>query len=189
MRNAGKIMTVAAAALCLAACASSQVASPYPAGDGPTYPAPNPVAAPSSTAAPSTSAGHACTADDVKVSGDVGAKPTVTIPDTCTAPTTLLTKDLKAGTGAAATTGSTLGVTYDLVTWSDKKDFGFQSFSFALGENQAIAGWDQGLAGIRQGGRRLVIVPPNLATGSIGNQSVKPDETLVFVIDAVQVTG
>lgn len=194
MRNAGKILIVAAAAaLSLAACVNSEVASPYPAGDGPTYPAPSPAGA-SVSAPPQTSTqAHACTADDIKVSGDFGSKPSVTIPDTCSAPTTLLTKDLTPGTGPAIATGSTVQVNYDLVTWSDKADeqdtFGTNPYSVTVGQGKVIQGWEQGLVGMKQGGRRLLVIPPELGYGATGSGQVKPNETLVYVIDAVQVTG
>lgn len=193
MRNAGKIVTVVAAALSLAACSNGQGPSSYPPGDGPTYPAPNPAASASSVAAAPTTEQHECTADDIKVTGDYGSKPTVTIPDTCTAPTKPLTKDLKTGTGTAAKSGSTLQVNYDLYTWSDKKDqqnsFGSQPFPLVLGQGTVIQGWDQGLVGIQQGGRRLLVVPPQLGYGATGQQTIKPNETLVFVVDAVSVSG
>ncbi|WAL63045.1 FKBP-type peptidyl-prolyl cis-trans isomerase [Amycolatopsis cynarae] len=195
MRNAGKIVLVVAAALGLAACSNGQEPSSYPPGNGPTYPAPNPAGASSasSVAAAPTTQQHECTVDDIKVTGDYGSKPTVTIPDTCTAPTKLLTKDLKAGSGADAKAGSALQMNYDLYTWSDKKDqqnsFGSQPFSFTLGQGTVIPGWDQGLVGIKQGGRRLLVVPPQLGYGASGQQTIKPNETLVFVVDAVGVTG
>lgn len=196
MRNAGKIVLAAAAALALGACAPHQEPSSYPPGDGPTYPAPQPAGAASSAPAEhsaGSSAARECTADDITVTGAFGAKPTITIPDTCSAPTRLVTKDLAQGTGATAQAGSTLQMNYDLVTWSDKVDqqnsFGSSPFSFSLGEGTAIPGWDQGLEGIRQGGRRLLVIPPNLGYGARGNGPIKPNETLVFVVDAVQVAG
>ncbi|HJQ47704.1 MAG TPA: FKBP-type peptidyl-prolyl cis-trans isomerase [Amycolatopsis sp.] len=194
MRKPGKIMIVVAAALTLAACSPHQEPSSYPAGDGPTYPAPNPVAAASSSAAaPTGQQQHECTADDIKVTGAFGSKPTITIPDTCTAPTKLLTKDLAPGTGATAKAGSALQMNYDLVTWSDKVDqqnsFSSQPFTMTLGQGTVIEGWDQGLVGIKQGGRRLLVVPPNLGYGAQGQSTIKPNETLVFVVDAVSVSG
>jgi peptidylprolyl isomerase len=196
MRNAGKIMIVVAAALSLGACAPHQEPSSFPPGDGPTFPAPAPVsAAPASgsAAAAPTTQQHECTVDDVKVVGAPGSKPTITIPVTCAAPTKLLTKDLTPGTGPDAKAGSSLQLNYDLVTWSDKVDqensFGSQAFPLTLGQGTVIPGWDQGLVGIKQGGRRLLIVPPGLGYGAAGNQSIKPNETLVFVVDAVKVSG
>ncbi|GLY65773.1 FKBP-type peptidyl-prolyl cis-trans isomerase [Amycolatopsis taiwanensis] len=194
MRNAGKMMIVVAAALSLAACANSQVASNYPAGDGPTYPAPSPAGVSGTSGAPQTSTqARACTADDIKVSGDFGSKPSVTIPDTCSAPTSLLTKDLKAGTGATVAAGSTVETNYDLFTWSDRVDqqntFGAQPYPVTVGQGKVIPGWEQGLDGMKQGGRRLLVIPPELGYGATGNGPIKPNETLVFVVDAVQVTG
>jgi peptidylprolyl isomerase len=194
MRNAGKIMIVVAAALSIVACSPHQEPSSYPSGGGPTYPAPNPAGVSASAAAQaSTPRQQPCTADDVKVTGQFGSKPTVTIPDTCSAPTTLLTKDLQPGTGAAAKDGSQLQVNYDLYTWSDKVDqqnsFATGAFPLTLGQGTVIQGWDEGLVGIKQGGRRLLIIPPDKGYGASGNQSIKPDETLVFVVDAVKVTG
>lgn len=195
MRNAGKIVLAAAAALALGACAPDQHPSSVPPGGGPTYPAPEPAAASASGSAghDSGSSANECTADDVTVSGDFGVKPTITIPTDCAAPTKLITKDLTAGSGAAAKAGSTLQMDYDLVTWSDKIDqqnsFGAQPFALQLGAGTAIPGWDQGLEGIKQGGRRLLIIPPALGYGASGNGPIKPNETLVFVVDAVQVAG
>ncbi|WP_312868050.1 FKBP-type peptidyl-prolyl cis-trans isomerase [Amycolatopsis pithecellobii] len=183
-----------AAALSLAACDNGQSPSSFPPGDGPTYPAPNPAGVSASAAAsPTTQQLKPCTADDVKVTGKFGSKPTVTIPDTCSAPATLLTKDLEPGTGAAAKNGSQLQVNYDLYTWSDKVDqqnsFASGAFPLTLGGGSVIQGWDEGLAGIKQGGRRLLIIPPDKGYGAQGNQTIKPNETLVFVVDAVSVAG
>ena len=192
MRNAGKIGIGVAAALALAACSNSQEPSSVPPGGGQAYPAPNPAGA-SSAAQPSAQQQAECTADDVKVTGSFGSKPTITIPDTCAAPTKLLTKDLTPGTGAAAKAGSQVQVDYDLVTWSDKADqqnsFGSGGFPLTLGEGSVIPGWEQGLVGIKQGGRRLLVIPPDLGYGAQGNQTIKPNETLVFVVDADKVTG
>lgn len=195
MGNAGKIVIVVAAALGLAACTNDQHASSYSAGDGPVYPVPSPAvaAAPSSAAVQSGAPARACTADDVKVTGDFGSKPTITIPDTCTAPATLLTKSLVAGKGTGVSATGTLQVNFDLVTWSDKvdqqSDFGLAPLPVALGRGEVIPGWDQGLAGIKQGERRLLVIPPSLGYGATGSQKIKPNETLVFVVDAVQVSG
>lgn len=189
MRTAGIIVLGLAAAFGLAACDNGERPSSVPPGDGPTFPAPNPAAA----AVPSTGQLKPCTADDVKVTGAPGAKPTVVVPDTCAAPTTLLTKDLTPGTGPAAKSGSRLQVNYDLYTWSDKADqqnsFGGPGFALTIGQGSVIQGWDEGLDGIKQGGRRLLIVPPDKGYGARGNQGIKPNETLVFVVDAVTVTG
>lgn len=133
-----------------------------------------------------------CTADDIEVDGDFGEKPEVTLPDDCTPPTELISKDLVAGEGPVAEAGSTLATDYLLVTWSDEQvlensfDRGQPYPLENLGRAQVIEGWNEGLPGIKQGTRRLLIVPPDKGYGQGGN-GVAPQETLVFVIDAVEV--
>ena len=184
MQNIGKIVVVAVAALSLAAC--GQDAKPQPAAPaGPSVP-------PSSAAQAPQSKGRECTADDVKTTGKFGEVPTITVPDDCDPPKKLVTKDLSEGTGEGAKAGQKLQMNYHLVTWSDKQvldsSFGQQPFDLVLGAGKVIPGWDQGLVGIKQGGRRLLIIPPDLAYGEGGN-GMKPNETLVFVTDAVAVTA
>ncbi|TCJ93707.1 FKBP-type peptidyl-prolyl cis-trans isomerase [Nocardia alba] len=139
----------------------------------------------------SASTGLECTADEVKVTGGFGEAPKITIPDTCDPPKTLIVKDLVVGSGPGAAAGQPLTMNYELVTWSDKQvlDSSFKRgkpFGLTLGAGQVIQGWDEGLIGVQQGTRRLLIVPPNLGYGAGGN-GVPPNETLVFVTDAVQV--
>ncbi|APE33694.1 peptidylprolyl isomerase [Nocardia mangyaensis] len=146
-----------------------------------------------STTTAAARTGLECTADDVVVDGGYGDVPTITIPDTCDPPTTLITKDLVPGDGPGAAAGQPLTMNYELVTWSNKEtlDSSFQRgtpFQLTLGAGQVIEGWDQGLLGVQQGARRLLIVPPDLGYGAGGN-GVAPNETLVFVTDAVQVGG
>ncbi|RMI32814.1 FKBP-type peptidyl-prolyl cis-trans isomerase [Nocardia stercoris] len=138
-----------------------------------------------------TSHGRPCTAEDIKTTGGFGEAPTITIPTDCDPPTTLITKDLVTGAGPAAKAGDKLQMNYTLVTWSDGKklDSSFdrgEPFALTLGGGQVIKGWDQGLEGIQQGTRRLLIIPPQLGYGA-GGHGIKPNETLVFVTDAVKV--
>ncbi|BAW09117.1 peptidylprolyl isomerase [Nocardia seriolae] len=151
-------------------------------------------AAATSTTAAATSAskskGRECTADDIKVDGGFGQAPEITIPDDCDPPKQLIVKDLVAGSGPGAETGQQLSMNYTLVTWSDKKvlDSSFtrgQTFDLTLGSGKVIKGWEQGLVGVQQGARRLLIVPPDLGYGA-GGRGIKPYETLVFVTDAVK---
>ncbi|PPJ23121.1 peptidylprolyl isomerase [Nocardia nova] len=180
---------VAVAAVALTACGGNDdnnSASPSTTAPGTRAPA-----ATSAAAAPTASHGRECTADDIGVTGGFGQAPTITIPDDCDPPKQLVTKDLVEGTGPAAATGRPVEMNYSLVTWSDKKklDSSFdrgQTFPLTLGTGEVIQGWDQGLIGIKQGGRRLLIIPPDLGYGQ-GGQGVKPNETLVFVTDAVKV--
>ncbi|PPJ24808.1 FKBP-type peptidyl-prolyl cis-trans isomerase [Nocardia nova] len=179
---------VAVAAVALTACGGNDNNSASPST---TAPGTQAAAASSAAAAPTASHGRECTADDIGVTGGFGQAPTITIPDNCDPPKQLVTKDLVEGTGPAAASGRPVEMNYSLVTWSDKKklDSSFdrgQTFPLTLGTGEVIPGWDQGLIGIKQGGRRLLIIPPDLGYGQ-GGQGVKPNETLVFVTDAVKV--
>ncbi|MBF6243547.1 FKBP-type peptidyl-prolyl cis-trans isomerase [Nocardia elegans] len=181
---------VAVAAVALTACGGNDNNSANPSTTAPGTRAP---AATLAAAAPTASHGRECTADDIVVTGGFGQAPTITIPDNCDPPKQLVTKDLVEGTGPAAASGQPVEMNYSLVTWSDKKklDSSFdrgQTFPLTLGTGEVIQGWDQGLIGIKQGGRRLLIIPPDLGYGQ-GGQGVKPNETLVFVTDAVKVGG
>jgi FKBP-type peptidyl-prolyl cis-trans isomerase FkpA len=104
--------------------------------------------------------------------------------------------DLLVGTGTAAETGSLLSVRY--TGWifdrnaSDSKGLQFDAsaedpFTFTLGAGQVILGWDQGLVGMRVGGRRRLVIPPSLAYGASRNRSIPPNATLVFDVELVEV--
>ena len=121
-------------------------------------------------------------------------KPTITIPADTAAPSALVSEDLEVGTGAEAVPGKTVIVHYAGVSWSTGKEFDAswerrKTFAFKLGGGQVIKGWDQGVAGMRIGGRRRLTIPPDLAYGSraVGGV-IKPNETLVFVVDLIDVT-
>lgn len=142
----------------------------------------------SSSAAPSTP----CKADDFKVTGDFGAAPKVEIP-ACKPTDELIIKDLVPGTGAEVKAGTTATVNYQLTTFSDKKvlDSSFERgkpFDVEnVGQASVIDGWNEGIVGLKENGRRLLVVPPAKGYGK-GGQGIKPNETLVFVIDGVKVT-
>lgn len=120
-------------------------------------------------------------------------KPTVTIPD-AVAPSELVIEDIETGTGDEATAGSTVTVHYVGISWSTGKEFDSswnrsETFDFPLGRGRVIAGWDQGVAGMRVGGRRQLTIPPALGYGAAGAGGViKPNETLVFVVDLIGVS-
>ena len=101
--------------------------------------------------------------------------------------------DLTVGTGAEATSGSTATVAYGLWLYSesaaDHKGTQLETnqFSFVLGTNQVIKGFDQGVVGMKVGGTRRLIVPPSLAYGSQGYQTIPPNAALVFDIALVNV--
>lgn len=123
--------------------------------------------------------------------GSAVTKPTVAVPDG-PPPTQLVSKDLIVGTGPVATPGQTVSVQYVGVAYSTKKQFDAswdrgQPFDFPLGGGQVIKGWDQGVPGMKVGGRRELIIPPDLAYGANSpSPDIKPGETLVFVIDLVK---
>ena len=119
-------------------------------------------------------------------------KPDVTVPDG-EPPTQLEVEDLEVGSGPEATAGSQVEVHYVGVSWSNGHQFDASwdrrnTFSFALGAGQVISGWDQGVQGMKVGGRRRLTIPPDLGYGSRGAGGViKPNETLVFVVDLLGV--
>ncbi|HEX2103587.1 MAG TPA: FKBP-type peptidyl-prolyl cis-trans isomerase [Solirubrobacteraceae bacterium] len=102
-------------------------------------------------------------------------------------------EDIVEGDGEEAKAGRVVEVHYVGVSWSTGKQFDASwdrgdAFKFGLGKGQVIQGWDQGVAGMRVGGRRRITIPPNLAYGKRGAGGViGPDETLVFVVDLVGV--
>jgi peptidylprolyl isomerase len=120
------------------------------------------------------------------------SRPTVTVPDSAP-PAELAVEELEIGSGAEAVPGTNVTVHYVGVSWSTGDEFDASwnrgdPFSFALGRGQVIPGWDQGVAGMKVGGRRRLTIPPNLGYGAAGAGGViKPNETLVFVVDLLGV--
>jgi peptidylprolyl isomerase len=125
----------------------------------------------------------------VKVTGELGAEPKIEVPADGKAPAGLLYKDLKVGKGPAASSGQTVGVQYSGVLYDGGEKFdaswdhGGEPFEFGLGQGQVIQGWDQGLEGMKKGGRRLLIIPPQLGYGPNGSGPIPANATLVFVVD------
>jgi peptidylprolyl isomerase len=109
------------------------------------------------------------------------------------APADLLVEDLNPGVGPEATPGRTVEVHYVGVAHSTGEEFDASwnrgsTFQFPLGAGRVIAGWDRGVAGMKVGGRRRLVIPPHLGYGSRGaGAAIKPDETLIFVVDLVGV--
>jgi peptidylprolyl isomerase len=104
-----------------------------------------------------------------------------------------VSKDLITGTGTAAKSGSSLTVNYVGVLYKGGKEFDSswktgKPFPFQLGGGSVIPGWDQGLVGMKVGGRRELTIPPQLAYGKQGSPpTIPPNSTLVFVIDLLGV--
>jgi FKBP-type peptidyl-prolyl cis-trans isomerase FkpA len=105
--------------------------------------------------------------------------------------------DLRVGTGAEATNGRSLTVNYTGWLYSanatDNKGTQFDSnagrapFSFQLGVRAVIAGWDQGVLGMRVGGLRRLVIPPSLGYGSTANGPIPANSTLVFDVELLSV--
>jgi peptidylprolyl isomerase len=147
------------------------------------------------TAAPAaTPTAVAGKVDVAAVSKNLKKKPAIAQPSG-DPPSALQETDVVKGKGKAAKAGDMVAVQYVGVSWSTGMQFdaswdrGAKPFSFPLGGGRVIAGWDQGVAGMKVGGRRVLVIPPDLA---YGDQSPSPDiapgETLVFVVDLTKIT-
>jgi peptidylprolyl isomerase len=108
-------------------------------------------------------------------------------------PAELVIEDLATGEGDEAKPGQQVRVHYVGVAYSTGKEFDAsynrgEPFDFPLGGGQVIRGWDQGVAGMRVGGRRKLTIPPELGYGARGaGGAIKPNETLIFVVDLLEV--
>jgi peptidylprolyl isomerase len=120
------------------------------------------------------------------ISKDRSIKPLIPKP-TGDPPTALVVQDIVKGKGRGARAGDTVTVDYVGVAYSTGQEFdtswGREPFSFPLGAGRVIPGWDQGVVDMKKGGRRLLVIPSDLAYGPAGNQGIAPNETLIFVID------
>lgn len=120
-------------------------------------------------------------------------KPSVPGPDPLAKSGKLETFDIKVGDGAEARTGDNISMQYVGVSNSTGKEFdsswknNAQPFKFDLGKGSVIKGWDQGIVGMKVGGRRKLVIPPDLGYGATGQGAdIGPNETLIFVVDLVQ---
>jgi len=120
-------------------------------------------------------------------------KPEVAVPSDEPPSYQLEVEDISVGVGEEAVAGRIVEVHYVGVSWKSGQEFDASwdrgsTFKFGLGKGQVIAGWDQGVVGMKVGGRRRITIPPMLAYGKRGAGGViGPDETLVFVVDLIAV--
>jgi peptidylprolyl isomerase len=127
------------------------------------------------------------------VSTDLKTKPTAP-KATGAAPTVLQGSDVVVGTGAEAKSGDKVTVQYVGQLFADGKEFdtswkkGRTPFAFTIGQGQVIAGWDQGIPGMKVGGRRILVIPADLAYGAAGSPPTIPaNAPLIFVVDLKKV--
>jgi len=184
-KNVTALTAALLAALALAACGDEKTDSRSSAASDP---APNPTTTATETnpEAPSTPT------EGGKVSKDLDQKPEIPKP-TGSPPTKLEALDIVKGKGTAAKEGDKVTVQYVGVAFSTGEEFDAswerdEPFEFTLGAGEVIPGWDQGVVGMKEGGRRQLTIPAELAYGAQGSPpAIGPNETLVFVIDMEKV--
>jgi peptidylprolyl isomerase len=174
-----KLLTLALAALLAAGIAAC--------GDDDTSSSGEAAATPTATEAPPAEANI----DEIAagITRNTKQKPDVALPKG-DPPAELIKKDIVKGSGPKARAGEQLTMQYVGHSWSNGQQFDAswdrgQPFAFQLGAGMVIPGWDQGLVGMREGGRRLLVIPPDMGYGASGTPdgAIAPNETLVFVVD------
>ena len=178
---AAMVAVLAGVLLTLGACSSS--------GSTPTTAVPQ-TSEPSTVAQQTTIA--TIPAADRSPAGTPGSKPSIVVPSG-QPPTELQSADLIVGTGPEVKLGDHLTAQYVLATYSSGKEVqsswdSGSPFTFVLAQGKVIDGWVQGVPGMRAGGRRELIIPPNLAYGAQSpGPGVAPNDTLVFIVDVTKV--
>ncbi|MGM1065409.1 FKBP-type peptidyl-prolyl cis-trans isomerase, partial [Saccharothrix sp. Mg75] len=131
--------------------------------------------------------GPPCEVSQYGVTGAPGEKPTITVPTGCTPQDGLVVSDVTEGTGAEIKQGSTASLHYVLATFRDQRTReaswdGGQPFELTnIGQASVIKGWNEGLIGLKEGGRRLLVVPSDKGYPN-GQGDIQPGETLIFVV-------
>lgn len=140
----------------------------------------------------SSTSTEATTAQGAASNADLEVKPEVTVPDG-PPPKRLETREIVKGDGAEAKPGDTALVQYVGVGYKTGEQFDASwdngsPFPFTIGQGEVISGWDEGVAGMKVGGRRELIIPPDMAYGAAGSPPlIAPNETLVFIVDLISV--
>jgi peptidylprolyl isomerase len=136
----------------------------------------------------STTSGGDATAAEASSSTDLAKKPEITVPSEAP-PTELVERDIVGGDGEEVINGSKVTVQYVGVGYKTGEEFDAswdrgEPFTFSIGDREVIEGWDQGLRGMKEGGRRELVIPPDLAYGPAGAPpAIGPNETLIFIVD------
>jgi peptidylprolyl isomerase len=140
---------------------------------------------------PQATSGEAPRVDNAE---DLSSKPQIDTP-AGDPPTSLIKEDLVVGDGKEVKKGQLASMQYVGISWSTGEQFdaswdrGAQPFQFQVGQGMVIPGWDEGIPGMKVGGRRVLVIPPEMGYGPSGTPdgSIAPNETLVFVVDLVGV--
>ncbi len=120
---------------------------------------------------------------------DPDDEPEIEVPDGAP-PCELIIQDIHEGSGAEVKEGAAVTVNYTGVSWSTGEKFDSswdrgQAATFPLG--QVVQGWQEGIPGMKEGGRRQLIIPPDLGYGPAGRPpQIAPNETLIFIIDLIE---
>ena len=136
----------------------------------------------------SSTTGGDVTVEEASSSTDLSKKPEITVPSG-KPPTELVERDIVEGDGEEVINGSKVTVQYVGVGYKTGEEFDAswdrgEPFTFSIGDREVIEGWDQGLRGMKEGGRRELVIPPDLAYGPSGAPpAIGPNETLIFVVD------
>jgi peptidylprolyl isomerase len=190
-RTALALVSLLSAGLALTACTASD--RPSTLTNTPSATAAQPEAQPTEADLPEPS-GPPCQVTQFEVTGAAGEKPTITVPTGCTPQDGLVVEDITEGTGPEIKTGSNAEMHYVLATFRDQRTResswdGGEPFPLQnIGQAQVIQGWNEGLIGMKEGGRRLLVVPSDKGYPN-GSGDIQPGETLIFVVDAVKVEG
>lgn len=181
-----RIRTATAALLTVAALGASACGDDFGTDQIAEF-ATNPEAATTTTATTTTTASSGKPIQEIEISEDLTKKPEIPKP-AGDPPTKLYQRDIVEGKGEAAKSGDQLTVQYVGVNYATGEQFdaswdGGKPFPFELGADAVIAGWDQGVVGMKEGGRRLLVIPSDLAYGKEGQGTIPADATLMFVID------
>jgi peptidylprolyl isomerase len=187
-----RVLTAVVLATALAGCGGSSGTGTLSSGDGSDIQASQEPIGPQAPSAGTSCASAAPTAEKVAGTTDLTKKPEIEVPDS-PPPCNLVIGDIVRGTGAAAKPGDPLTMKYVGVLYSTGKQFDAswdrgQDFPFTLGMGNVIQGWDQGLVGMKVGGRRQLVIPPQLGYGEQGaGADIPPGATLIFVVDLVKI--